>query len=454
MNRRQGIQCCVVVLTALMFGPAVLADEGDPLKHDVSPALRDIVSMPIPSSPMDAVQLKGLLEKTNLWAGFGGPCGERARGEINVAFDPKSQRWVTSRVVEDLRCTAVSVTADAMGPYDRYSVAASVLACDATCQAGYLSEHNRVRTRVNAGLMPAPSGFQPIPAPPLASLSWDAGIAGGSQAWANGCSAMHSGAPGLGENLYYSAGSVPTPATAVASWESESTDYTYAAIGDPVNNFDDIGHYTQLVWANTSLVGCGVTHCTTNTPVPRLPRVGLRRVPVLSCREFHGPIPLHRGDRVLGQRRVQRRQCVHQRRLQQPRNAHIELLPRQHRGRVQRRQRVHGPRRLCHTQLRHDAELRRRGGSGAALGMDVIGDGHRQSVDDGEHEQRHGAELGVRVRRSRGRQSISREPRVHDRIVDRDADLPEPLELRDSLRIVSMPGCWRSRSAQDRSRTS
>ena len=34
-------------------------------------------------------------------------------------------------------------------------------ACDSTCQAQFVTEHNRVRTKVNDGLMPAPSGFQP-----------------------------------------------------------------------------------------------------------------------------------------------------------------------------------------------------------------------------------------------------------------------------------------------------
>ena len=147
----------------------------------------------------------------------------------------------------------------------------AILSCDATCQTSFVTEHNRVRTRVNNGQMPAPAGFQPTPAPPLAPVSWDAGIAAGSQSWSDLCNFAHSGAAGLGENLFASAGSVPTPATAVASWEGESSNYTYAFIGDPVNNFSAIGHYTQLVWSSTSLVGCGVTHCTTNTPFPGFP---------------------------------------------------------------------------------------------------------------------------------------------------------------------------------------
>lgn len=265
--------CSFLVLAALLSGPTISADEPDPIRHVVSPPLRQLVTLPIPSTPMDAAQLKGLLETTNLWAGLGGPCADKTRNELNVAFDPKARRWMIGKSVDDLRCTAVSVTDDATGSYDLFAfVGASVLACDAACQAGFITEHNRVRTRVNAGLMPAPAGgVQPIPAPPLAALSWDATIASGSQAWADGCTHTHSGVPGLGENLYYSAGSVPTPATAVASWESESTSYTYAEIGNPVNNFVDIGHYTQLVWASTNAVGCGVTHCTSNTPFPGFP---------------------------------------------------------------------------------------------------------------------------------------------------------------------------------------
>lgn len=262
--------------------PALVQVRGAALHRDVSPPLREMALLSIPPGPLNAAQLEALLAKTNLWAGFGGPCAGSAGAAVTVLFAEggaspastgRARRWVIGKVAGDVRCMAVSVTDDPSGAYERSSfpLTDAVLGCDATCQSSFVTEHNRVRTRLNNHQMPAPVGFQPIAAPPLAPVSWDTTIASGAQAWADGCSHEHSGAPGLGENLYYSAGSAPTPASAVASWESESVKYTYAAIGDPVNNFSDIGHYTQLVWANTGLIGCGSTHCTTNTPFPGFP---------------------------------------------------------------------------------------------------------------------------------------------------------------------------------------
>ena len=46
---------------------------------------------------------------------------------------------------------------------------------------------------------------------------------------------------------------------------NESNYYTYAATGDPVNT-NQIVHYTQIAWANTTLVGCGIAHCATGSP--------------------------------------------------------------------------------------------------------------------------------------------------------------------------------------------
>ena len=148
-------------------------------------------------------------------------------------------------------------------------VCAGTAGC-ATIAECFVFEHDRVRTRVNAGLMPGPAGNQPIPVPPIGAVTWDTTIATGAQSWSNACVFQHSTGTGLGENLFASAGTPPTPAGAVASWESESSVYTYGTI--PAPNQSDVGHYTQLVWASTNLIGCGITHCTTNSPfLPNFP---------------------------------------------------------------------------------------------------------------------------------------------------------------------------------------
>lgn len=140
-------------------------------------------------------------------------------------------------------------------------------ACDAVCQAAFVTGHNNVRTKVNAGLEPAPGGaFQPQANPPLQPLSWDGAVATDAQNYSAACNFAHSGQAGRGENLYASTG-VEGPATAansVTAWDAESSLYTFGTI--PAPNQNAVGHYTQLVWANTTKVGCGITSCNANSP--------------------------------------------------------------------------------------------------------------------------------------------------------------------------------------------
>jgi hypothetical protein len=79
---------------------------------------------------------------------------------------------------------------------------------------------------------------------------------------------MHSGTPGLGENLYaVTTAGGPAPSTpgadAVESWAEEAADYNYGP-----NTCDPgkvCGHYTQVVWADTTHVGCGYAVCSSAT---------------------------------------------------------------------------------------------------------------------------------------------------------------------------------------------
>ena len=71
----------------------------------------------------------------------------------------------------------------------------------------------------------------------------------------------HSSQKNQGENLYYEYNSasitkIPLELSSI-SWLDEKKDYKYSKIGDGKNTFNKIGHYTQMIWKNTTKVGLG-----------------------------------------------------------------------------------------------------------------------------------------------------------------------------------------------------
>lgn len=115
--------------------------------------------------------------------------------------------------------------------------------------AGITAAHNAAR----AAVMPAPATAMP-------PLTWSSTVATTAQTWANGCQFMHSGGA-YGENLFASTGQ-STPAAVVADWVGEDANYDYAS-----NSCSGVcGHYTQVVWAKSLRLGCGVANCTQNSP--------------------------------------------------------------------------------------------------------------------------------------------------------------------------------------------
>lgn len=114
---------------------------------------------------------------------------------------------------------------------------------------GITALHNEARANVN------PPAASPIP-----PLVWDANLAAVAQAYAENCVFQHSGGP-YGENLYASSGG-STPSDVVSSWVSEVADYDYAS-----NSCSGVcGHYTQVVWASSQKLGCGMATCNQNSP--------------------------------------------------------------------------------------------------------------------------------------------------------------------------------------------
>lgn len=103
-------------------------------------------------------------------------------------------------------------------------------------------------------------------------LSWDDSLAATAQAWADACVDMEAPA-GLidhnpdrsdghpwyvGENVFGSSGAT-SGTEAVNAWAAESRYYDYATNTCQANKV--CGHYTQVVWAASTHLGCGISVC-------------------------------------------------------------------------------------------------------------------------------------------------------------------------------------------------
>ncbi|AKT42544.1 CAP domain-containing protein [Chondromyces crocatus] len=115
---------------------------------------------------------------------------------------------------------------------------------------GMLAAHNAARAGVS------PPASTPIPA-----LAWSGEVAAVATAHAERCVWGHSSSP-YGENIYATSGTA-TPTQVANSWISEKNNYDYGN-----NTCSGVcGHYTQVVWADSRRLGCGVATCTTGSPL-------------------------------------------------------------------------------------------------------------------------------------------------------------------------------------------
>ncbi|KAK0041441.1 GLIPR1-like protein 1 [Biomphalaria pfeifferi] len=104
----------------------------------------------------------------------------------------------------------------------------------------------------------------------MLNISWNSDLENNAQNHANKCDFSHSSQAYrsnvgnfsyVGENLYAIGGSSPSTSNIVETWYREKSNYDY---GD--NSCSGAcGHYTQIVWAETTAVGCGIAYCSTIT---------------------------------------------------------------------------------------------------------------------------------------------------------------------------------------------
>jgi pathogenesis-related protein 1 len=117
-----------------------------------------------------------------------------------------------------------------------------------------LDAHNQAR-----------ASARPTPKPALPALQWSADAAKLAEAWAAKCTFEHNPKRGpFGENLAAATpGAWKTP-DVVKDWNAESAHYNLGKNTCAPGKV--CGHYTQLVWRNTTHVGCAVRTCTKNSP--------------------------------------------------------------------------------------------------------------------------------------------------------------------------------------------
>ena len=93
------------------------------------------------------------------------------------------------------------------------------------------------------------------------ALAWSDEVAKVAQKWADKlasrCSIGHSGGGTYGENLAAGTAEIMDPEHTAEMWYSEVEKYDFGKGGFSM----ETGHFTQLVWRDTTRLGCGVSAC-------------------------------------------------------------------------------------------------------------------------------------------------------------------------------------------------
>ncbi|XP_060044715.1 cysteine-rich secretory protein 2 isoform X1 [Erinaceus europaeus] len=128
----------------------------------------------------------------------------------------------------------------------------ALLTTQTEVQREIVNKHNELRKSVS----PTASN--------MLKMGWSKEATENAQKWANQCTLGHSNpedrrtSTNCGENLYMS--SDPSPwSQAIQSWYDESQNFVYGTGAKPASAV--VGHYTQVVWYSSHLIGCGVAYC-------------------------------------------------------------------------------------------------------------------------------------------------------------------------------------------------
>ncbi|TGZ58570.1 hypothetical protein CRM22_009571 [Opisthorchis felineus] len=120
-----------------------------------------------------------------------------------------------------------------------------------------LRMHNEARDKIRSCKLP---GQPPVKGTYL-PMVWDDEIAEFAQKWSENCVLEHGGKPpGTGQNL----AGVWSIDGAPYAWFNEHAYYTHKNHSCAPNRA--CGHYTQMVWQESTRLGCGATYCHGKNP--------------------------------------------------------------------------------------------------------------------------------------------------------------------------------------------
>jgi hypothetical protein len=104
-----------------------------------------------------------------------------------------------------------------------------------------------------------------------APFTWNAAVAATADSWAAGCSWMHAArgqriymGTQMGENLGAGSGTNWTPEGLGQGWIEE--EQFYDCPSNTCAGGEVCGHYTQVIWRNSTQVGCAIRTCTIGSP--------------------------------------------------------------------------------------------------------------------------------------------------------------------------------------------
>ncbi|PIC24713.1 hypothetical protein B9Z55_017932 [Caenorhabditis nigoni] len=142
----------------------------------------------------------------------------------------------------------------------------SIAAFSPEGQAAIVKIHNDLRSALAKGEYVAKGTPQPS-AKNMMKMVWDDTIAASAQQFAEGCPDDHAPSP-YGENLYWGFSSEDMGnldqygVDAAKSWEEEFQKFGLEGTTLTQESYDTgIGHATQMAWASSNKIGCGVKNC-------------------------------------------------------------------------------------------------------------------------------------------------------------------------------------------------